>query len=85
VEKVILLTHPALVRRNAPFTRLVLGRHWALTESPASTNMAFIILRTVDLSAASLEGLFEHPVVALTRHAGHSLSDFQVVHKITFQ
>ena len=36
-------------------------RHGRLTVSPASTNVALIMLRAVDLAAASLNGLFEPP------------------------
>jgi hypothetical protein len=36
-------------------------RHGRLTVSPASTNLALIILRAVDLAAASLDDLFDHP------------------------
>ena len=42
--------------------RARLGGLGALTDSPASTNVALIILRAVDLAAAALDGLFEHPV-----------------------
>jgi hypothetical protein len=38
-----------------------------LTDSPASTNMALIILRAVDLAAAALDGLFEHPADGYSR------------------
>src|SRR5688500_15905597 len=36
-------------------------RHCRLTVSPASTDVALIILRAVDLVAALLDGLFAHP------------------------
>ena len=36
-------------------------RHCRLTASPASTHVAVIMLRAVDLAAASLDSLFEHP------------------------
>ena len=36
--------------------------HCRLTDSPASTNVALIIHRAVDLAAAWLDDLFEHPV-----------------------
>ncbi|MCS6303624.1 MAG: hypothetical protein H8K07_08160 [Nitrospira sp.] len=38
----------------------VVWRHWALTDSRPSANVALIILRAADLAAALLEGLFEH-------------------------
>ncbi|MGZ8383340.1 MAG: hypothetical protein ACXWWE_04960, partial [Nitrospira sp.] len=36
-------------------------RHCRLTISPASTDLALIILRAVDLAAALLDDIFEHP------------------------
>jgi hypothetical protein len=35
--------------------------HCRLTDSPASTNVAVSMLCAVDLAAALLDGLFEHP------------------------
>ncbi len=43
------------------------SRHCRLTVSPASTHVALIILRAVDLAAALLDGLFEHPAGKLIR------------------
>jgi hypothetical protein len=40
-------------------------RHCRLTVSPASTDVALIMLRAMDLAAALLDGLFEHPAGAL--------------------
>ena len=37
------------------------SRHCRLTDSPACTSVALIILRAVHLAAALLDGLFEHP------------------------
>ncbi|MGZ8394019.1 MAG: hypothetical protein ACXWWJ_04545, partial [Nitrospira sp.] len=45
-------------------------RHCRLTVSPASTDAALIMLRAVDLAAASLDGLFEHPVSNLLADPG---------------
>ena len=43
----------------------VLARHCRLTISPASTDVALIMLRAVDLAAALLDGHFEHPAEIL--------------------
>ena len=47
---------------NVPGGYASVLRHGRLTVSPASTDVALIMLRAADLVAALLDGLFEHPV-----------------------
>ncbi len=44
-------------------------RHCRLTVSPASTDVALLIRRAVDLAAAALDNHFEHPARNLRRRS----------------
>lgn len=59
---------------NVPRGYALPVRHCRLTDSPASTDVALIMLRAVDLAAALLDGLFEHPAGLLRLAHGGALS-----------